>query len=545
MLRRFLTDQRGNMAILFAVGFAVSAMVSAVAVDAAALYHERRGMQAAVDVAALQAARDPARAEAIVRAALTEAGQLDPDADLEVSVGQYRADEALLPQDRFVAGAANANAVSVRLRRLGALHFAASFTGSPMLGVQSLAMVTPEVSFSVGSRLASLNGGLANAILSRLLGTTVSLSVMDYHGLADARVDALAFLDALAQQVHLEAGTYDQLLAMEATTGDIAEALATLTSGATRTALNTLALGGAGNRVQLGKLVAPGRLGELALGSSDAVADLDLSVLEILTATAALADGDRQVSLNLGAAVPGLASLKLDLALGEPPQGGGWFAIGPAGAVVRTSQLRLRLLAQLLGGAVLGGAGVRLPVWLDLAHSEAQVASATCPGPQASNGTARIAVRPGVFRLAIGDLSDAGLTSFGTPPNVQPVRLVDALLLRITGSALAEMAQTGPVTLDFSSGDIGSGLVRTARTHTPVSSLFGSLFGKLGLTVSVLGLGLSSPTVIAESLRLLLAPLAPTLDLTLDGVLSTLGLGLGEADVQVYGVRCSSAVLVG
>ena len=42
----FRRDERGNMAILFAFGFTVSALVSAVAVDAAALYHERRLLQA-------------------------------------------------------------------------------------------------------------------------------------------------------------------------------------------------------------------------------------------------------------------------------------------------------------------------------------------------------------------------------------------------------------------------------------------------------------------------------------------------------------------
>jgi uncharacterized membrane protein len=51
--------------------------------------------------------------------------------------------------------------------------------------------------------------------------------------------------------------------------------------------------------------------------------------------------------------------------------------------------------------------------------------------------------------------------------------------------------------------------------------------------------------VIGPLLEALLAPLAPTLDLTISTLLETLGLSLGEADVQVYGVRCTHAVLVG
>ena len=51
--------------------------------------------------------------------------------------------------------------------------------------------------------------------------------------------------------------------------------------------------------------------------------------------------------------------------------------------------------------------------------------------------------------------------------------------------------------------------------------------------------------LIKSTLRALLMTLAPTLDLTISGIFSALGLGVGEADVRVYGVRCGGAVLVG
>lgn len=66
-------DRQGNMTVLFAMGFAVSAMVSAVAVDAASLYHERRMIQNGVDLAALSAAGDPAGATGLAQDALVEA----------------------------------------------------------------------------------------------------------------------------------------------------------------------------------------------------------------------------------------------------------------------------------------------------------------------------------------------------------------------------------------------------------------------------------------------------------------------------------------
>ena len=541
----FWRNERGNMAILFAFGFAVSAAVSAVAVDAAALYHERRMLQAGVDLAAISAAVDPASAAEIAQSVLAEARLLAPASTdgLTVVTGRYDPSGSVIA-DRFAPGATPANAVSVTLMRSGSLHFASSFAPEPTISASGLATVTPEVSFSLGSRLASLNGGLANALLSDLLGTDVSLSVADYTGLAAAHIDALSFLDALGIRMGLSAVTYDELLSMDADAGLIAMALADLTNGPVNLALLSVAGSGTGSNVPLAGLISLGRLGGLQLGSAGA-ATTSLSVLEVLTAAAALADGDRQVSLNLGAAVPGLVSLRLDLALGEPPQGGGWFAIGPVDTTLRTAQLRLRLRAQLLGGPVLLGAGVNLPLWLDLAQSEARVATASCPTPAAPQGSAIIEVRPGVARLALGELSDHALYDFGAQPVLAPAQLVDVLLLKISGSSHIEIAQTAPVALAFSSADIAAGTLKTASTTTPIASLAGSLLGELDLTVSVLGLGLSSPALVAQALRDLVSPLAPTLDLTIAATLSTLGLGIGEADIRVYGVRCDHAVLVG
>lgn len=546
MVHRLLRDRRGNMSVLFAMGFAISALVSAVAVDGVSLYNERRQIQSAVDLAAISAATDPGAAFAIAHSVLVEAGllPLGSTKGLSVATGLYTPDASLSPGQRFSRGAGNVNAVEVRFERPGTLRFAAGFAGPPLISASGLATVTPEVSFSVGSRLASLNGGIANAILSRLLGTSVSLSVMDYNALASTRVDALRFLDALAIQLGLTAGTYDDLLAMNAGSGSIAAALSGLVNGTAKPALATLSSGG-GSRVDIGKLVDLGGLGRLALGSGGAAAGLNLSALEILTAAAALANGDRQVSLNLGASVPGLTSLTLDLAIGEPAQGGGWFAIGPAGTLVRTAQLRLRLRATLLGGPILLGAGVKLPLWVDIAHSEARVASATCPGPAHPNGRASVAVRPGAVHAAVGDMGTSALTQFGWLPPSAPVRMIDVLLLRVEGSARTEIAQSQPIVLTFSSVEIGAGTLKTASTTTIVGSLAGSLLGSLTLTVNVLGLGLASPAVIAQAVRALVMPLAPTLDVTIDTVLSTLGVGIGETDVRVYAVRCNHAVLVG
>ncbi|ODT70299.1 MAG: hypothetical protein ABS75_12885 [Pelagibacterium sp. SCN 63-23] len=548
--RSFRSDERGNMAILFAFGFTLSALVSALAVDAASLYHARRQMQAGVDLAAISAASDPARAAEIAHSVLVEARLLAPTSTegLIVLTGRYDPDMPDMDR-RFRAGMQPYNAVEVRMERQGKLHFANSFAAPPQIRARGIAAVSPQVSFSVGSRLASLNGGLVNAVLASLLGTSVSLNALDYRALADARVDALAFLDALAMQMGVTAGSYNDLLAMKAGAGTIAQALSGLTEGAARTALNTLAGAGQVRMIPIGKLLSLGALSHHKIGAAGAGGlGVDFSVLDLLTGAAAVADAKSQLSLPLGANVPGLVNLSMSLGVGEPPQGGGWFAIGPNGTVLRTAQLRLRLRADLLGGSMLGA--VKLPLWLDLAHSEAMVTGATCPSPATPRGTASIAVKPGALRLALGEMSDPALANFGIAPSLAPVRVVDVLsLVRVNAAGRVEIAQTEPIALQFSSTDIAERRMRTARTSTIPSSLVGSLLGSLSVEPeilgNILGLGLLTKGGVTDALRALLAPLGPVLDITVDAVLASLGLAVGEADITVHAVRCTNPVLVG
>lgn len=551
MWRAFLADTRANMAVLFAMGFTISAMVSAVAVDAASLYHERRMIQNGVDLAALSAAGNPAEATALAQASLVEAGLLPPgsSAGLAVVAGNYDRHRAIA--DRFRPDLAPLNAVRVSFQRPGALYFARGWADPPDLGATAIASVTPQVSFSLGSRLASLNGGVANALLNSLLGTGVALTAMDYQSLLGARVDAFAFLDALAGQLGVTVGSYDDLLQLDADHGKLAAALASLLTGAERTAMLKLA-GSAGHNgaVPLAKLFDFGSLGALAIGSGTGQGVFTaISALDLLAASAGLSDGNHQVSLALTAGIPGLVGIDASLVVGEPPQGGAWFAIGDTGTVVRTSQLRLRLVAEILGSGALAGAPIRLPLYLELAQAEAMVGAATCPSGAASSGSATILTRPGALRLMVGEVDAATFGDFGTTPAIGLARMAEVKLLGITvlkvlASSLVEIAQTTPVALGFSSADIAAGTARTAKTTTMVSSLTGSLLGHLALQVPVLGLGLNL-TSLAGLLDTILTPLTPTLDLTLDRLLEALGLSLGEADVRVYGVRCTHPVLVG
>ena len=556
-IRRMIGDERGNIAILFALFLATGVAASALAVDEGALYLQRRHAQAAVDLAAIEAARDPANAFALARSALTEAGLIDgseSDAELQsgtgpdtltATAGSYIPDPSLAVPQRFVEGGSILNAVRLYFRQPGAVYFARSWGSDPDLSVSATAGATPEVRFSVGSTLAKLGDGLPNAILNALLGANVDLSAASYNGLLDARVSLFGFLDALAQQLDISAGTYDDVLAASADQGTIARAIAAALTGADATAAQALATAlGHNGSLQIGKLLSLGNDARLAIGTGTLSGDdASLSVLQLLAATGALSNGTHEVTLGLATTVPGLVSLTLSIAVGEPQQFAAWFALGPSGTIARTAQIRLKLVATIAGGAALSGALVRLPLYLDVAYADAGVSSATCPAHGESTGSAVIDATPGVAELVVGDVADPGFSDFSADPTVSPATLVDLALLKITASGEAGIGQMSPTALSFSAADIDNGRVEEAATTQFVQPLATSLLSSLDVNVNALGLGLSTSAV-TQLLATLLTPLGPSLDSVIDTTLDTLGLKLGVADVQVYGVSCSRPVLV-
>lgn len=558
LVGRFIGDRSGNMSLLFAGAMTLAAGLGAFAIDEASLFQQRRAAQSGADLAAMAAAARPADALALARASLEAAGLIEAGVPLAqltdigqpthlvVETGRYSPDPGLAPEARFSPGGAGANAVRIRLVTTGRLYFAAAWMTPPAIAVEAVAATTPQVAFSVGSRLAALKDGMANAVLNGLLGTNVSLGAVSYNGLLQADIGLFAFLDALAGELHLSAATYADVLAASADHGAIARAMAKLLTGAERSAALVIAnAAGHNGKVPLAKLFDLGPYAHLAVGSGPADPLVKLSALQLLAASAGLSDGSHQVTLNLGASVPGLTSIAATLVVGEPAQGRAWYGLGPSGTLVRTAQVRLRLVANLLGGPLLLGTGVRLPIYLDLASAEAGVRSAACPQSGAPYGSAVIATTPGIARLMLGEVSDGALADTSKAPTVTTATLINVLgLLQVRGRTDIAMAQTTPIPLSFSSADIQAGRVRTARTTTYTQSLVGSLLENTQLTITT-GLGVAGAPTIQRALGALLDPVLPVLDSVIAGLLEPLGLSLGEADVQVYGVRCSQAVLVG
>jgi uncharacterized membrane protein len=201
--------------------------------------------------------------------------------------------------------------------------------------------------------------------------------------------------------------------------------------------------------------------------------------MDILTASAAIADGTNQVKLDLGASVRGLAGLVVDLAIGKPPQGSSCFAIGPAGEMVRTAQTRLRLTTRIGGQDLLSGISIKLPIYVELAYAEARLNSVACPTGRLESAVVSVLARPGIAGLWIGDVDTGQFSRFTSAPTVAPAKLVETPLITATGSSKVQMGNETFSKLSFNAREIEAAEIKRASTNNFTQSLTKSLLGEL------------------------------------------------------------------
>jgi len=575
--RRLLADRRANFAVMTALCTPVALALTAFAIDEGSLYNERRAAQSIVDLAAITAASNITNAQQAVLTTLADNGitsvavqqqgaNVAPTATkavVQIVPGRYTGVSTIAAGSRFEAGKLPYNAVQVSLKKQGTLYFAGSIMAPPTLGTTAIASAQPQAAFSVGSRLASLNGGILNALLGGLLGGNISLSVMDYNSLVSADVDVLSFSDALATQLHLTGVSYSDVLASKATIGQIATAMANVPGldHTAKIALQTMASSATSTvKIPLSTLIDLGSVGDLGIGQKPAGLNVTASALSMVTAAAALANGTNQVAVNLGATIPGLTSTTLSIAIGEPMQNSAWLAVGEAGTVVRTAQTRIKLNASVtLGNSNLGGGinllAVNLPLNIEVAYAEAKLTDITCPtGP--SSIKVSIAAQPGVVEAHLAKSSASGFADFTKPQSFSDAEIADVSLklllinlnlLQINGQSAFSVTNMTPTNLTFNATDIANKAIKTVSTKNLTQSLTTSLINNLSLSVNALGLGLDVTALLGAvkpAVTTLLNGVTAPVDDLVYNVLGALGVHVGEADVRVTGATCGRSVLV-
>lgn len=571
LVSRFLRARGGNLATMAALVSPIFLAVAAFSVDTSSLFLERRQLQSMADFAAVAGAASLSQAnDAVLRqlrangldpVLMTGAydpsvvnGKTDNKTRVWVEKGNYFPDKSRAVEKRFVAGGTSPDAVRVRLARPGNLYFGQAFINRPALGATGMAATKAEAAFSIGSRLLSLNTdqSVLNGLLGGLLGTTLNLKLVDYNALAATDINLLGFLDKLAPKVGLTAGTYNQLLNTDVSVGMLASVMAEVTTSnpAAKAALTLLGknAGALNTKLPVGKLLGLGSIADASLGSSNNY-NITANVLQMITA-AAMLGGNNQNKLGPGLSLPGVLTLKLDIAVGEPAQKTPFFTVGGVGALVRTAQIRLLLELEVGNNGIVSYlANVHVPIFIDVASGEAELKSISCPqGP--GSATVKLGVKPGVAGVYLGDTDIDLMKNFSKTPTVKKtaiavVKLGPLDIAELRGRVELPLGNPKQEIVTFTPADIAAKRIKTVGTNQLVGSLFVGLVKGLDLEVVLIGL-LPLPLPLSgltQLLGTLLTPLGPVVDGLLFGVLDMLGVKIGQADVQVTGVLCQRAAL--
>ena len=577
LLRRLAGDRRANFAVMTALTAPVALLLTAFAVDEGSLFTERREAQSLADLAAIAAAANIAKAETAALATLRDNGLSAPvlqgpggtidvaggKVSVKVVRGRYTGGAGTQAGRRFAANAEPFNAVEVSLHKAGTLFFGSAFMDPPVIGVKAVAAATPQATFSIGSRLARVrteDSPLLNSLLGGLLGTSLSLDGMSYNALLDADVEILSFLDALATRLDLTAASYSDVLAKQATIGQIAGVMAGMPGFDQKGRLALQAVAAANVAVPLSRLVDLGPVGKLALGQKPPGLAVEASALDMLMAAAMLANGSRQVAIDTGISVPGLLGVELLLAIGEPPQSSPWLAVGESGAVVRTAQTRLKLVANIGGSTVQTGIkllSVTVPINVEVAYAEAELTDISCPTGRPESRQVTISAKPGIADAYLAQNTSADFADFTRKQSFGEAVLAKAEinlliikipLLELRAMAHAQMGDTTATRLVFNDNDITAGRVRSVTARDYTQSLTASLLKDLKLTPYVAGVRVDLLDIVFKPLQGAILPLLQSVTSQLDPILfkllSGLGIGLGQADVRVTGATCGRSVLV-
>lgn len=564
LFKRFIRNQGGIASVVAAMLMTLGLGLGVLTLDVGHLYLEKRRLQGAVDAAALAAAGDPANAATIATQVLANNGYAQT---ATVVSGAYTPDPALPIASRLNTDpAAQKNAVRVTQTASIRGYLAAVIGGDLLSNVVATATATqtPMVSFSAGTGLASLSNGELNAVLGGLLGTTLSLSLVNYQALASTNVDALTFMDQLAIQAGVTAGTYGDLANANVTMGQmVAAARAALSihpSGNNSAALDALNLVGlqspAAAATTTGNIVdttlwQKREIGSIVQQTPGATA---FNLFDLVSGMARAYGSGALVNAGTAISVPVTnSSVITHLSLGSPMTS---VALAKIGTSITTAQTRLSLTATVtnvnLGVPGFLSATISLPLYLTLASGTATVAAIPC---QTSGTMATITAAAQAATAQIGVVSDANLKNFSSNPTVQPAGIVTISVLGIpvavTASGSSSAAAGSPVTENFTQADIAAGTVKSASGSSsgtlisgmaPGMTISTTLLSSGGLLTNTINNTLN--TIVVPLLRPVLVSLLSALDAPVDTLLRSLGLRLGVMDTVVHGVRCGTPTLV-
>lgn len=540
--------QRGAISILAAIGLAAVLASATLAVDLGSVFFTQRQLQKTADTAALSAANNPLAATFIAQDTASLNGFPLPGEHgntLDAVTGVYD-----FNTHSFAPGGASSeqNAVEVTVSTNQPYFF---MPGSRLITATATAARTDVAGLSVGSGLLSIDtdqSPLLNAVLGKLLGTSLQLDAVSYNGLINANVRLLDLVKAQGS-----VGTVQELLELELTLREWLELTATALRQTDVANVNASAI----DALELLLAAVPGdlrlKLGDLIdahLAPGNAAAQVQINVLQLISLSAQVANGKHFLDVPaLGIHLPGVLKLDLALSLIEPPS----IAIGPAGrdgdgkwrTQAHTAQWRLKI--DVLVGELLGGL-VHLPIYLEIAAADAGLESIAC-APVRNDSTVNVGATSGILRAYIGKASSDAMTNVTSPATVEKATILNLLGLLTVTTRVAIDFPGGEGELDFNGPFDSTNTQRISGLST--AGLFGSLGDNMvleidGVVGGLLNLLLGKHTLedVLKSVLALLAPVFGLLDSLLAPVLGLLGIQLGYADVTAFYLSCGAPQLV-
>jgi uncharacterized membrane protein len=374
-------QQRGAVMVFAAIGLSVVVIMLSLA-DIGFLYYYKREYQKAADLAAMAGARklvspvtgvrscdDNARPAATDNAARNLGGR---SYSLQVECGRWEP-RAATPDNLLDTTVATDELDAVRAIISGAPPRFLPFAPSTAISARAIALADqPLAQLRIRSTLLAVDtqqSELLNGVVGGLLGGSISLPVAAWNGLLNTDINLLNYLDALALELGLSAGDYDQVLGANLTLGQMLEVAADVLSrgggtgeiSAAVSALNQLlgySLPGYAPLVQVGDLIG------VQTGTPSSGADVALNLLQLVQGGVQLANSACAVCANLPVDLPGVAGVQVRSKVLQPPQlsaiGNPALAavdpLGPDRIFVRTAQVRTLVSVDLpISGGVLSG----------------------------------------------------------------------------------------------------------------------------------------------------------------------------------------------
>lgn len=539
------------VSVLTTVFVATVGLTLLVSVDIGNVFFTQRALQRAADMAAMAAAQ---RLDIPTQAAQQSVAQNGLTVTPTVVLGVWNATNTAAAPTYFCASGSagcsgTVNAAQVTLTQNVPYFFS---VGQRSLTATAIAKNTAIVSFSLGSGLASVNGGLLNQMLGALLGNSnpLSLDLVSYQGLANTTIRVSDLMAAL------NVGTVQQLVSSQVSLSQLVSAVVSaggqngLTGVSVGTVLapNTLVIGPLlrSTLINVGNSTGtPGVLQFLAQAGNDQSAlNAQLNVLDLVTTAAQIANNQNAVAISTGLTLPGLLGATLNLKIIQPPV----IAIGPPGkdtsgnwmTQASAGQVRLGLNVSAGVGSPLILATINVPIGVVVAGANAHAVDAYCPVPRA-NLSADLAgtISPVSSCIAAGADSVASGTLNCGSASAAP-------LLSVLGIPVASIYSNPPASssVSFGSNTPYSGLqiaVGQTQRVTATSGFFSSLLSSnSNLKVTVLGLLPVSLSAIGAEL----STVGSILDSLLTPALELLGVQLGYADIKVLSVNCDAVELV-